>query len=162
MSDVFNFKSEVSKNAGNFEPLPVNRYTLKVIEAKAALSKEKQTPQIAVQFQVMDAPYEKRKLFHNFTWSAKAVPFVFSFLKAVKSPVIDEDNVSQDKAVSGMLGGVCTAYVDIETTTAGGQRNKISNFKEIEGGSAPVGQTASQSATTGSAPVAGGAAPMFV
>jgi hypothetical protein len=144
MSEAFNFKSDISKTVGTFAPIETGRYTVKVIEAKAVNSKEKGTPQIAVTFQLLDEKFKNRKLFHNFTWSVKAIPFVFSFLKAIKSPIVEQDNVTREQAVNAMLGGVCSVYVDVENTINGTPRNTVSNFKEADGAVAPSINTVAQ------------------
>lgn len=157
--ESLNFKSEVSKDAGKFSALPEDRYTVKVIDAKYALSKEKQTPQIAVTLEVQDGPFKNRKVWHNFTWTKKAAPFIFGFMKAVKSPLVEEDDVTPHQVAASLIGGMCTVYAAIEATNTGTSRNKLSDFKGIDGAPAPTGgkvAPATTAAPAQQAPTAGG------
>jgi hypothetical protein len=141
-----NFKSEVSKQQNDFDPLPEDRYTLKVIEGKYDLSKIKKTPQIALTLEVISEKYKNRKLWHNFTWTDKAAPVIYSFLKAIKSPLHDADNVEPEQLATGVVGGVFSAFVEIELTPSGNKRNKISRFNPVEGGEVPTGTNTEDSA----------------
>ena len=156
-TDSFNFKSEVSQNTGNFTPLPVNRYDLIVNSAEATLSKEKKTPQIAITFGVLNNDALKnRKVFHNFTWTKAASPFVYNFMKVVKSALVDEDNVTIEKVAADLVGKRVSAFIDVETTNSGSNRNKASDWKEYTGpvAGATTGTTSANNTGSG-APAAG-------
>lgn len=62
--------------------IPQGDYHVSVAEAEL-VAKEGKTPYIRTVFVVREGEHEGRKLFHNFMWSEKSLPFMKGFLVAI-------------------------------------------------------------------------------
>lgn len=142
MPEVVNFKDDVAGNVGNFEPLPEDRYHLILEKAVPGESKLKQTPQIAVTFKVVNGietgeKYKNRKIFHNFTWTSKAMPFIGLYLKTIKSDIMGKTAVTIEEAAAALVDSQVSAFCEVVITDKS-KGNKLSQWKEIEN---PVAHT---------------------
>ena len=54
-----------------------------VVEEAELVAKEGKTPYIRTVFAIKEGEHEGRKLFHNFMWSEKSLPFMKGFLVAI-------------------------------------------------------------------------------
>ena len=138
-----NFK-KIGEKADNtdFQPLPEDRYNVKITEAKTAKTKN-DNDMITVTFDVTDGDFTNRKLWSNFTLTEKAYVYIYTLLKAVGSNLIDEEDVTIEDISKALIGGKCSVMTGIETGTNGKPRNTISNYKSLE----EVGELAGKSAS---------------
>jgi hypothetical protein len=128
-----NFK-KVGENASNtdFQPLPENRYNVKITAAVVGKTKN-ENDMITVTFDVTEGKYTNRKLWSNFTLTEKAYVYLFSLLKAIGSDLIDNEDVEADEIAKALIGGQCSVMASIESNTQTGKpRNTIGNFKSLE------------------------------
>ncbi len=128
-----NFK-KVGEAAGNtdFQPLPEDRYNVKISAATVGTTKNNHE-MITVTFDVTEGKYTNRKLWSNFTLTEKAYVYIYSLLKAVGSDLIDSEDVDTSGISTALVGGQCSVMVTIETNTQNGKpRNLVSNFKSLE------------------------------
>ncbi len=128
-----NFK-KVGENAGNtdFQPLPEDRYNVKITAAVVGATKNN-NEMITVTFDVVEGKYTNRKLWSNFTLTEKAFVYLFSLLKAIGSDLIDSEDVETDDIAKALVGGQCSVMASIESNTQTGKpRNTVSSFKSLE------------------------------
>lgn len=133
---LFNFK-EIEKEAGTgYDPIPEDRYTLKVEEAKQVKTKDGTKDMLKVTFVVDDAKskFKNRKLWHQITMTPKSKIVLFSFLKALQSPLIEsEKDVSLEDIIADIQGRSLSAFVEVSLTTTGKEVNSAKEFKPVEG-----------------------------
>lgn len=126
-----NFK-EVGSNVGEFKALPLGRYKIKVMEAKATLSKSGKD-MIQVTFAVTEGKYANRRLWHNFVLGGNSNIFLYNFLKAIDSPLIEEEKVTPEIIAESIVGSICTAAAEPTTGQNGKEGNNLSGFMAVDG-----------------------------
>ncbi|MBC8436920.1 DUF669 domain-containing protein [bacterium] len=122
-----NFKETGKSTGGTFDPVPEGRYNVRVEEANLATASTG-TEMIKAQFVITDGDHKNRKLWNNFTLTQKSLVYLYSFLKAVGSDAIDQEDVSEADLAASMKGMVASAYVEPTTTNTGTATNKISKW----------------------------------
>lgn len=130
----FNLKETGENAGGDFEVLPLDRYNLRVEEAqlkKATTGND----MIATTFVITEGDFKNRKLWNNFTLTPKAMVFLYNFLKAGKSDLIDKEDVETDEILKAMVGLEVSAYAEPGLTPAGNPKNTLSKWQAIEGSS---------------------------
>ena len=83
---------------------------------------------IKVAFRVSEGDHKNRMLWHNFTLTPKSYVYLFQFLKAAGSDLIDKDDVEPDAIVASLPGTSVTAYTEPGTTNAGNPKNDLSRW----------------------------------
>lgn len=140
-----NFK-DIEETAPEFKSLPEDWYTLEVTEAEVATSSTNKE-MIKVTFVVTEGKYKNRNLWSNFTIGGKATTFLYSFLKALNSPLIKDDaEHSVEEIALSIRNSKCSAYV-VPSAYNNKETNTILKYKEvtIEGGSDSTSTTSAQS-----------------
>lgn len=127
---------KVGETASTFEALPEDRYNVAVTEAEITTSKNNKT-MLQVTFTVLDDPYKNRKLWKNFVvdespGNEKALVFFYSFLGALKSKLIDNEDVDIQSIPKAIIGKKCNVYAVPAKTNTGKDTNNVSSFKPIE------------------------------
>jgi hypothetical protein len=135
-------KAADNDSSGDFQALPAGRYTLQVEDADVQSSSTGK-PMIAVTFTVVSGEFANRKLWHNFTITEKALPFLTRFLKACGSNIIEEEDVEAYAIAQDMLKKVVTAYTEPGKTINGNPKNDLKNWKSVKEASGLDDDTAS-------------------
>ncbi len=131
---IINFKTDVKTQTTttDFEPLPEDRYTLRVEKAEKSPTKaggEKITTTFIVESgELTKAKFKGRKIWHNFNIGGKSNIYLYNFLKAINSPLIDNDNISIETIMIEMQGKVVTALAEPGKTPTGKDTSNLSKF----------------------------------
>ena len=128
-----NFKTDVGNTTGDFDALPEGRYNLSVDTAEQTVASTG-TKMIKVAFRVDDGDYKNRMLWHNFALTPKSYVFLYQFLKAAGSSLIDEDDVDESNIIATLPGMKISAWTEPGTTNAGNPKNDLSRWQAIEAG----------------------------
>ena len=130
----FNFPAigKQSNNNDGFDALPEGRYNLVVEAAEQKIAKSSQRPMIEVTFRVIDGKYKNRKLWHNFSLTEKAAIFLYNFLKATGSSLIDEEDVNTKTIIEHITGRYVTAWTQPGKTPSGAPKNELKNWGPIK------------------------------
>ena len=123
----YNLKA-TGEASGDFEALPMNRYNLKV-EAAEFTKASTGNDMIATTFVVTEGEFKNRKLWNNFTLTPAAMVFLFQFLKAAGSDLIDKEDISGSEIANAMVGMEVSAYTEPSKTNAGNPRNVLTQWK---------------------------------
>jgi len=124
-------KASEGDTGGDFQALPAGRYTLKAEDAEVK-SSSKGNSMIAITFKVVGGDYNNRKLWHNFTLTDKALPFLTRFLKAAGSDVFNEEDVSGEAIAQALIGKVVSAYTEPGKTINGNPKNDLKNWSSVD------------------------------
>lgn len=142
---IINFKSEVKTQTTttDFEPLPEDRYTLRVEKAEKSPTKaggEKISTTFVVESgELTKLKFKGRKIWHNFNIGGKSNIYLYNFLKAINSPLIDNDNITIETIIIEMQGKVVTALAEPGKTLAGKDTSNLSRFTGLNAdGKAPA------------------------
>lgn len=120
-----------------YDPLPPAKYELIVTSAKFKKSKNKGTPSVNCEFQVVSGEYKNRKLWNDFWLTPKAAGMLASFLAIANVRIngkrIHNDNLNDHEAatfLSSIVGCKVIGKVKIEVDPNGQYepKNKISGF----------------------------------
>lgn len=133
---MFNFKDIEKESGTGYDPIPEDRYTLKVEKAEQVKTKDGSKDMLKVTFTVADekSKFKNRKLWHQITMTDKSKIVVFSFLKALQSPLIEsEKNISLEEIIEDIQGRSLSAFVEISVLNNGKEVNSAKEFKPIEG-----------------------------
>lgn len=136
---------KLGEDAGSFEALPDDRYTLLVENAEAVRASTGKE-MIKVTFVVTDGKFAKRKLWHNFITEGKAVVFLIQFLKAIKSPYANAEDVTAQQIANSIKGAAVSVWAEKRTTINGNETNALSKFQAVDG---PTGGSAPSSSGSG-------------
>ena len=126
-----NFKTDVSNSSGDFDALPEGRYNVSVDTAEQVTAKTG-TEMIKVAFRVEDGNYKNRMLWHNFSLTPKSYVFLYQFLKAAGSTLIDKDDVETPEIIATLPGTKVSAWTEPGTTNSGNPKNDLSRWQAIE------------------------------
>ena len=127
----YNLKAAANNDSGgDFQALPAGRYTLKA-EAAEVKSSAKGNSMISVTFKVVGGDYANRKLWHNFTLTEKALPFLTRFLKAAGSDIFEEEDVSGEAIAQDIVGKVVSGYTEPGKTINGNPKNDLKNWSAV-------------------------------
>lgn len=124
---------KIGEDAGNtdFEPLPEDRYNVKITAAAIGKTK-KDNDMITVTFDVIEGKYTNRKLWSNFTLTDKAYVYLYSLLRATGSTLLDNEDVTKEEITKSLVNGKCSVMVSIDTNTLNNKpRNVVANFKSL-------------------------------
>tara|TARA_Y100000034_G_C6852159_1_gene386691 strand:- start:81 stop:509 length:429 start_codon:yes stop_codon:yes gene_type:complete len=122
-----NLKETGKSSGGTFEPLPEGRYNVRV-EDSSLTTASTGTQMISTQFVVTDGDFKGRKLWNNFTLTAKSLVYLYNFLKAAGSTLIDTEDIAEAEVATAMKGMVASAFVEPTTTNTGNPTNKIGKW----------------------------------
>lgn len=122
-----NFKTIGENSNGSFEALPENRYNITVEKAEMRTATTG-TKMISAQFTIDDGDYKGRKLWNNFTLTPKSQVYLYNFLKAANSPLINDADADEVQVAGSMAGLQASAYVEIKTNNQGNSVNVVSRF----------------------------------
>jgi len=128
-----NFKEVGSGSSEGFEALPEGRYNITVENAELTTASTG-TEMIKVTFVVNDEKFRNRKLWHNFAMTQKSLIYLFNFLKAGGSSLLDEENVENAVIAKSMIGMKVSAFTEPGTTPAGNPKNDLSKWTPVAGG----------------------------
>jgi len=118
---------DVGSNTGDFDALPEGRYSLSIDSAEEAVASTG-TNMIKIAFRVSEGAHKNRMLWHNFTLTPKSYVYLFQFLKAAGSELIDKDDVEPAAIVASLPGVSVTAFTEPGTTNAGNPKNDLSRW----------------------------------
>lgn len=126
-----NFK-KLGENLQNIDypPLPEGRYNVKIVEATLGKTKNS-NDMITVTFEVINGKYTNRKLWSNFTLTEKAYVYLYSLLKAIHSPLVEEEDVEAEDIAKALIGGTCSVLVQVDNS-GDKVKNTVSNYKSLE------------------------------
>ena len=116
---------DIGSSTGDFDALPEGRYSLSIDSAEEAVASTG-TNMIKIAFRVSEGEHKNRMLWHNFTLTPKSYVYLFQFLKAAGSELIDKDDVEPSAIVASLPGTSVTAYTEPGTTNAGNPKNDLS------------------------------------
>ncbi|MBC8409979.1 MAG: DUF669 domain-containing protein [Rhodobacteraceae bacterium] len=122
-----NFKETGKTSGGTFDPLPEGRYNVQVEEATLTTASTG-TEMIKSTFIVTEGEFKGRKLWNNFTLTQKSLVYLYNFMKAAGSTVIDQEDVDEAEVATSMKGLIVSAFVESTTTNTGNPTNKISKW----------------------------------
>ena len=105
---------------------------MKVSEAKATTASTG-TEMISVTFEVTEGKFKNRKLWHNFSLTPKSLVFLYNFMKAGGSTLLDSEDVETSEIVAAMMKMTITAHVTPGMTNNGNPRNDLGKFQAIDG-----------------------------
>lgn len=142
MSEFINFKSDVANQVSTFDSLPEDRYNVEVEAAEVAPTKAG-GQMIKVTFLVADGKHKGRKLWNQFNIGGKSNIFLFNFLKAVNSSLVDQDGVTPQLIAGSLKGAKCSVYVEPDKTQNGNPTNKLSKFAAVTGAAGMMSAPAS-------------------
>ena len=127
----YNLKNAASNDTGgDFQALPADRYALKAEEAEVK-SSAKGNSMVAITFKVVGGEFNNRKLWHNFTLTEKALPFLVRFLTAVGSDIANEEDVSGEAIAQDIVGRTVSAYTTPGKTINGNPKNDLTLWKPV-------------------------------
>ncbi len=125
----FDFNPEDYKDeVNNFQPVPRGEYKLKCVEAEEFDTKDNTGTYIKAKFEIVDGPYENRKIFQNFNINNKSDKAqaigrgqIYAWSVACGKPNADDTDQ--------LLECVFVGLVDIEEGKAGySDQNRIKRF----------------------------------
>lgn len=126
-----NFKKVSEESNTGFDPLPENRYNITVEKAEVTTAATG-TEMVKAQFVVTDGDFKGRKLWNNFTLTPKSYVYLYNFLKAAGSKLIDNNDVNEAQVASEMVGMRVSAFVETKNNNMGNPVNTLSRFSEVE------------------------------
>jgi len=125
MTKTINFDGIPS---GDFEPLPVDRYILKCVEATLGKSKAGKD-KISTTFEIQDEEYKNRKVWHEFSLQEAAWFNLKNYFAAAK---VDASGDIEFKNLPGMmLNTVVSAFLE-QSTYEGKTSNKVKNWGAVD------------------------------
>tara|TARA_B100001113_G_scaffold353635_1_gene358863 strand:+ start:1703 stop:2125 length:423 start_codon:yes stop_codon:yes gene_type:complete len=128
-----NFKEVGAGSGDGFDALPEGRYNLTVENAEVTTASTG-TEMIKVTFVVNDEKFKNRKLWHNFAMTQKSLIYLYNFLKAGGSSLLDEDDVDTPVIAKSMIGMKVSAFTEPGMTPNGNPKNDLSKWVAVEGG----------------------------
>ena len=126
-----NFK-EIGTQSSDFESLPEGWYTLKADKAELRTSPTSGNEYISVTFSVNEGQYKNRLVWHNFTLTAKSLVWLYAFLKAVGSNLIDKEDADTSMVENEIVGKIVSAYLEPSATNTGKATNTIKKFTAVD------------------------------
>lgn len=121
-----------SSQTTEYSPLPEGRYNVKITAAEIGKTKTSNNDMITVTYEVIEGKYTNRKLWSNFTLTPKAYVYLYSLLKAIKSDLIEEEDVEPEEIAKALVGGKCSILAQVETSNGTKTKNVVSNFKSLD------------------------------
>lgn len=159
MSNLGNFNANEHENV-LFSPIPKGEYPIIAIKSEIKENSNKTGSYIKVEFQVVNGPFQNRKLFKNFNWTTTRADE--NGRKAVQ---IGKGQFSAFCRAAGILTPTDTAQLHnipvigvVKITPAKGdydEGNDITDFKSASGATTPASQPAAVPNATVAGPVAG-------
>lgn len=144
MSEPFTFDNVVPSDTNDFEELPAGTYNVQVEECVAGTS-SKGTPELRVQFRVIDGEHKNRVISDWLYFNQNTQEIILNKLLAanVKPPTGIKTADQAPARVAGILEGAVTQVVVRPDTYNGETRNKVKSWKkapqEIAGQTAMAG-----------------------
>jgi len=132
----FNFK-EIGNSGNTSEALPTDRYIVEVesTEVKKATTG---TMMIDATFVVKEGEFTGRKLWHNFSLTAKSMIYLYRFFEAAQSSVIEKEDIDETKIAAAMVGLKASVYAVAGKTNKGNPKNDLTNWTPVDGEDAPA------------------------
>lgn len=146
-----NWEGDGNVGAGNFSPIPAQRYLLKVVEAKEGKT-AKGKDKMELVYEVAYGEYEGRKIWETVTFTPKGEPGHGFTVQAMKALGLWQEGPLSVSA-EDFIGRQCEADVEIQT------------YEKVENGATVTKQTnkvKSAGYVTEKEPVSAGAAPATV
>lgn len=150
---IINFKTEVksqaNSNTGEFEPIPMDRFILTAEKAEASKT-QKGGDKIQVTFVIESGEqsqkkYAKRKIWHSFNIGGKSNIYLFNYLQAISSPLVDQDDVTLEDICKAIQGSKVSALAEPGMSSTNKPVSNLSNFKAIGGVVSAATPTAAKS-----------------
>lgn len=146
-------KKRTKDKDDEIEPLPDGRYNFKIESGEEGVSKN-DNPKIEFTLSVIeDDEYANRKVWHTFSLLPQAQIYLFKFLEAAGSDVIDSDEeISNQEMISSVVGNYINGYVEKYSPPQSDKiRNRIGGaFKPYESNETSPAQSSSSSSSSSS------------
>jgi len=140
----FNFKEVGESAGGDFSALPEGRYDLTVNKAEL-ITASTGTKMVKVEFGVENEKFKNRKLWHNFALTSKSMVYLYNFLKAAGSSLVDQEDVEPVAIAKSLTGLKVSAFTEPGMTPNGNAKNDLSKWMPLTGGSTTKGDANSGS-----------------
>ena len=125
-------KNSTSDKSGEktYELLPDGDYMLEADEVTPYKAKTG-TPMLKVRFTIIDGKYKNRKVWHQFPLTAKAMVFVFNYLKKIGSDLVEKDEVETNELIGAITGSKIVGEITREQLQ-NGPINVVDKFKKFD------------------------------
>ena len=131
----FNLKQAgetAAESSGEFKALPEGRYNI-VAEAAENGTSQNGNDTIKVTFNVLDAPYTRRKVWNTFTLTPKAMVFVGAFLNAGgATELLKNEDISKEDLAKGMVGLRANVWTEPGVNGSGNPKNDLKSWKAVD------------------------------
>ena len=141
MSQTFNMNEQQSGGSGDFDPIPRGRYPVRCVDANQTMSNNG-NDMVDATFEITGDKYANRKIWDKFVWTEKAMWKVKQALDAGKSTLTDSDELSIERFVQELNGGMeFSALIEIDTYPGkdgeSKKKNIMKNLQAIDEADAP-------------------------
>lgn len=121
----FESSKAAEKGTGNFDPIPEDeRVNAAIIDQNPAIVGAKETPCVKVTFEVMEGPYKKNRIWHDFWLTSPNVPYLKRDLEVLGWDGKISDLINQGNTSLLCLGANVTVGVEAYVDKSGNNRKK--------------------------------------